>query len=63
MRNITFDDVDITGALGYAVRYESVGSTGIVFKNITSTGSGLKGFYSTQGSRPAGVTFSNNSFR
>jgi hypothetical protein len=62
MRNITIDDVDVNGALGYAVRYEGAGSTGIVLSNITTRNSGYQGFYSTQGSRPAGVKFINNSF-
>lgn len=62
LRNITFDTATITNALDVAVRYETVGSTGIHFNNITSTGSGNYGFYSTQGKTPAGVTFSNDSF-
>lgn len=57
LHNITFDDVDVTGALAYAIRYESIGATGIVFSNVTSTGSGCQGFYSSQGSMPAGLTF------
>ncbi len=40
LRNITFDTATITDALSVAVRYESPGATGIVFANITSTGSG-----------------------
>jgi hypothetical protein len=32
-----------------------------VFKNITSVNSGYRGFYSSMGSNPPGVTFSNNS--
>jgi hypothetical protein len=63
LRNWTFDGATIPGALEYAVRYESVGGTGITFANITSTGSGVQGFYSTQGSKPPGVTFVNDSFR
>jgi hypothetical protein len=63
LRNVTFDTADITGALDVAVRYETVGSTGIAFANIVSTGSGSgKGFYSSQGTAPAGVTFSGNAF-
>jgi hypothetical protein len=62
LRNITFDTATITNALDVAVRYETVGSTGIQLNNITSTGSGNYGFYSTQGKTPAGVTFSNDSF-
>lgn len=64
LRDITFDTADITDALSLAVRYESPGATGIVFANITSTGSGSgKGFHSSLGAAPPGVTFSNNSFR
>jgi hypothetical protein len=61
LQAIKFDMVDITGALRYAIRYESDGGTGIVLSNVTSTGSGSQGFYSSQGSKPAGVTFSNDS--
>jgi hypothetical protein len=60
LRNITFDTAQITDAISFAVRYETTGSKGIVFKNITSKGSGSAGFYSTQGSAPAGVTFVND---
>ena len=62
LRNITFDTARISNALDVAVRYETVGSTGIHLDNITSTGSGNYGFYSSQGKNPAGVTFSNDSF-
>jgi hypothetical protein len=62
LRNVTFDTATITNAIDVAVRYETIGSTGIHLNNITSTGSGNYGFYSTQGKAPAGVTFYNNSF-
>jgi hypothetical protein len=62
LANITFDTVRVLNALDVAVRYETVGSTGIHLNNITSTGSGTYGFYSTQGKNPAGVSFSNDSF-
>ena len=39
LRNILIDGATITGATGYAVRYEQPGS-GTVLANITSTGSG-----------------------
>ena len=61
LHDITFDQVDITGALSHAIRFESIGATGIVFSNITSTGSGNQGFFSTLGNEPPGVTFSNDS--
>jgi hypothetical protein len=61
LRAITFDTVDVSGALRYAVRYEQ--GTGITLTDITSTGSGSgQGFYSSQGATPAGVTFSGDSF-
>jgi hypothetical protein len=63
LRNWTFDTADITNALEYAVRYESAGGSGIKFANVTSTGSGVKGFYSSLGLSPPGVTLINNSFR
>ena len=43
------------------MRYE-LGSA-ITLKDITSTGSGWQGFYSSKGSNPPGVTFINNSFQ
>jgi hypothetical protein len=64
LRNITVDGARITDALAFAVRHEAPGTTGIVYTNITSTGSGSgRGFYSSQGRQPPGVTFENNSFR
>ncbi|HEY6569932.1 MAG TPA: SH3 domain-containing protein [Candidatus Limnocylindrales bacterium] len=62
LRNIVFDGADIRGAKAYGVRFESSGASGIVFRNITTRNSGYKGFYSTMGSRPPGVTLSGNSF-
>ena len=59
---IVIEDSTITNALGYAVRYEQPGS-GIVLRRVTSTGSKLRGFYSSQGSNPPGVTFTDNSLR
>ena len=61
LRNITFDTATISNALDVAVRYETVGAKGVHLTNITSTGSGNYGFYSSQGSHPAGVTFTNDS--
>jgi hypothetical protein len=53
----------INGALTYAVRYETVGSTDILLSNVTSRRSGFAGFWSTQGSHPRGLTFSDVSLR
>jgi hypothetical protein len=61
LHDITFDGADIRNALGYAVRYESIGGSDIVFANMTSSGSGLAGFSSAQGSTPTGVTLANTS--
>ena len=61
LHDITFDSVDITAAMGYAIRYEAVGSTGMILSNITSTASGREGFYSSEGPDPPGVTISNSS--
>lgn len=63
LRDVVFDDVTITGAMTYAIRYESSGSSGIVLSNITSTGSGYAGFYSSEGARPTGLTFRQASLR
>ena len=62
LRNITIDTATITNSADFAVSYEHAGS-GIVLANITSTGSGQMGFYSSLGANPPGVTFSNNSFK
>ena len=53
-----FDGATITNSGGLAIRYESSPGSNIVFQNITSVNSG--GFYSSQGTQPAGVTFSND---
>ena len=61
LRDITVDGAQISGALRHAVTYERPG-VNILLQNITSTGSGRSGFFSTLGSPPPGVTFVNNSF-
>jgi hypothetical protein len=59
----TIKDSTITGATSYAVRYEAPG-TGIRFINVTSTGTRTgRGFYSSLGSSPPGVIFTNTSWR
>jgi hypothetical protein len=63
VRGWLFDGASIVNAGGTAVTFESVGARNVVFKNITSTGSGVVGFYSSMGRNPPGVTFQNNSFR
>lgn len=62
LRNITIDTATITNSRDYGVRYELAGS-GILLANITTTGTGTgRGFYSSMGSNPPGVTFLTNSF-
>ncbi len=61
LHDITVDGAVITDALRHAVTYERPGQD-IVLQNITSTGSGRSGFYSTLGSAPPGITFLNNAF-
>ncbi len=63
LHDITFDGATIRDALRYAVRYESIGGSGIVFANMTSTGSGVQGFFSSQGVTPAGVALTNTDLR
>ena len=61
VHDITIDGATLTNALAVAVRYEGPGQN-IALRNITSTGSGDFGFYSSLGSSPPGVTFFGNSF-
>jgi hypothetical protein len=63
LRDIVFEGGTITGAMNYAVRYETTGSLGIVIRDMTSVGSGFDGFYSSLGSAPAGISFSGTSLR
>jgi hypothetical protein len=60
IRDWSFDGATIIDAGGRAVRFESMPTSGVVFQNMTSTNSG--GFYSSQGTDPAGVTFINDHF-
>jgi hypothetical protein len=62
LRGITVDGARISGARSIAVRYEGPAS-GVTLSNITTTGSGQAGFYSSLGASPPGVTFSNDSFQ
>ena len=62
LRDITIDGATITNARYGAVQYEQPGQR-ITLSNMTSTGSGTFGFYSSLGPNPPGVTFVNSSFR
>ena len=55
LTNLLFEDVVIRGAGETAIRYE--GGSGVVFRNVKSTGSAQGGFYSSLGPNPPGVTF------
>ncbi len=58
LRNITIDGATITGAKQFAVRYEGAASGSVLLlKNVVSTASASRGFYSTLGASPAAVTF------
>ena len=61
LHDITIDTADISDALRFAIHYEQ--GAAITLANITSTGSGSAGFYSSLGSTPAGVTFVNDDLR
>jgi hypothetical protein len=63
LRDIVFEGGTITGAMNYAIRYETTGSLGIVIRDMTSVGSGFDGFYSSLGSAPAGISFFGTSLR
>ena len=62
LRNIVFDGADISGAKAYAVRFESSGIGHRVQAHHLGP-SGYRGFYSSMGAHPPGVTLANNSFR
>ncbi len=63
LHDITVDGAVITDALNVAVRFEAPGASEILLSNISSTGSGSgKGFHSSLGPSPPGVTFVNDSF-
>jgi hypothetical protein len=57
-----FEDIDIAGANEYGVRHNSGGT--MTFRRVTTTGSGVAGFYSNIGSYPSvsGITFDSCSF-
>jgi hypothetical protein len=64
VHNVTLDGASISGAKAYAIRYETIGSTlpsNIVVRNVTSTSSGYRGFYSSLGAAPPGITFAGDS--
>jgi len=61
LHDITIDGADIANVKAYGIQFESNGARNIVFKNITSVNSGYRGFYSSMGTNPPGVTFSNTS--
>jgi hypothetical protein len=60
-RNWLIEGAKISGARERAVRFESIGATNIVLKDMVSTASGTGGFYSSLGAHPPGVSFVNDS--
>lgn len=52
--NLVIEDSTIKDAERFAVRYEA---GEVTLRRVTSTGSGERGFYSSTGRRPPGVTF------
>jgi hypothetical protein len=63
LRAITFDTVRVTDALKNGVTYEALGATDIILANVTTTGSGSgRGFQSSLGPEPPGLTLINTSF-
>ena len=61
VHDITIDGATITNAMYVGVRYEGPGQA-IALRNITTSGSGQYGFYSSLGTSPPGVTFFGNLF-
>lgn len=59
LHDILVDGARVTNALDVAVRYEDPG-TRITVANVTSTGSGQAGFYSSLGANPPGLTLVND---
>lgn len=60
-RDIIIEDATVTNATRFAVRYESGSPT--TFRRVTSTGSGVQGFYSSKGPNPPEVTFVDTNFK
>ena len=61
VHRITFDDIDVSGALNHAIGLESIGATSVVFSGVTSTGTGEQPFYSSMGLHPPGMTITASS--
>jgi hypothetical protein len=58
-----FEDINVVGANEYGVRH-AIGGTGLTLRRVTTTGSGVSGFYSGVGTYPnvPGMAFDNCSF-
>jgi hypothetical protein len=59
LHDITIDGADIRDAKAYGIQFESNGAQRIKFRNVTTSNSGYRGFHSSMGSNPPGVTFEN----
>jgi hypothetical protein len=62
LHDIVVDATTVTGAQWYGVRYEQPGAD-IFLSNVTTVGSGERGFHSSLGNRPPGLVFINDSFQ
>jgi hypothetical protein len=62
LRNILIEDMEVVNASGYAVRYERPGSE-IVLRRVITKSSKLRGFYSSLGASPPGLTFEECDFQ
>ncbi len=62
LHDIVVDTATVTGALSYGVRYEQPASN-IFLANVTTVGSGERGFYSSLGNAPPGLVFIEDSFQ
>lgn len=59
-KRVLFENVRITGATKYGVSFEA--GSQITFRSVVSTDSGVRGFHSSLGPEPSGLTLINTSF-
>ena len=57
------EDITLTNSTRFGVRYENGSDYRVVFRNVVSSGSGSRGFYSSLGTPVPGVTLSGCTFR
>ena len=61
VHRITFQDVDVSGAISHAIRFESIGATDVLFTGIVSTNTGYQPFWSSMGLHPPGMSIASSS--